>query len=412
MAGNPVPLVDFTTLDVPEDVLNEAPPPRIVNVVNHFNIGNTSIPIETVVIPANPGMGYHRQRFTTVKVHYDNMSVLDFSGKNTVIAGCSNAETARIVAEQFVDFYNRIGWACSIQDFFIDNVVCNVRVPFQIDLKGIKDTYGIEVASDYTKFPGMNFKPQIGCSKISFTIFLSGSVIITGAKSYQQSRVAWWWLYKHVLTQFRLDSTHRFANTSSYWREQTDHRLREACQEASRRHLARVWREEPSFNGPAVVPQTPARRQLTSALQTPMTGASHFLASRHQSVLIPGHFVACPWNKDINVSEVMTQLAGVIMRNKPAELIEWIRPHADAGCFPRGIVNCTVAARGGLRTMLARLQQQTPLLPVAEANALMAIDVPVTSADDDAFTERLLGLFSDYEAPSLYIGSSASTRQQ
>ena len=76
------------------------------------------------------------------------------------------------------------GFEVEIQNFTITNVVCNVKLPWKIDLKKFHKEH--ERESEYepeNKFPAVVYKFDDEPSNVKGLVFHQGSVIVSGATS-------------------------------------------------------------------------------------------------------------------------------------------------------------------------------------------------------------------------------------
>jgi len=195
--------------------LRSAPKPRIVNVVATCEFAGTPLDGESLTQQL-PGVCYNPARFAAVKVRSVHAVTLAFCGGKAVCPGNSSVAAARNTALDYVLTLLELGYTShdvAYRNFRVQNIVCHCATGFEVDLQALADAYTVAVDYNPSAFPGLTYRvprhlhaSRRARSEIVFNVFVSGNVIITGARTYALSRACWAWFYHAVLCHFALDA--------------------------------------------------------------------------------------------------------------------------------------------------------------------------------------------------------------
>jgi Transcription factor TFIID (or TATA-binding protein, TBP) len=81
---------------------------------------------------------------------------------------------------QYTKILQKLGYSCTFMDFTIQNMVASCSVNFPIRLEGLATHFDVYVHYEPEVFPGLVFRMQK--PKVVLLIFVTGKVVITGAK--------------------------------------------------------------------------------------------------------------------------------------------------------------------------------------------------------------------------------------
>ena len=158
--------------------------PIIQNIVCTCNIGST------LYLPGLArklhGSEYNAKRFSAVtfRLKYPKTTALFFGSGKMVCTGAKNINEARLGIIKYVNLVRkRMKIETTIYDFHIQNMVASANVGFPIALESLCIHYGKESSYEPELFPGLIFRMD-DCPAV-FIIFLSGRLVITGAKCTQ-----------------------------------------------------------------------------------------------------------------------------------------------------------------------------------------------------------------------------------
>ncbi|EMP25143.1 TATA box-binding protein-like protein 2 [Chelonia mydas] len=125
---------------------------------------------------------YAFQRFAAVimRIREPRTTALIFSSGKMVCTGAKSEEQSRLAARKYARVVQKLGFPAKFLDFKIQNMVGSCDVKFPIRLEGLVLTHQQFSSYEPELFPGLIYrmiKPRI-----VLLIFVSGKVVLTGAK--------------------------------------------------------------------------------------------------------------------------------------------------------------------------------------------------------------------------------------
>ena len=148
---------------------------------------------------------YNPTRFSAciMRLREPKTTMLLFSSGKCVITGARSAHNAHLAARKFGYILTKVGYNCSYLDFKIQNVVGTTDVLFPIRLEGICASPHQKYTSyEPELFPGLIYR--MIQPKVVLLIFVSGKVVITGARTDVDLSNAMTKIYP-VLNSFKKD---------------------------------------------------------------------------------------------------------------------------------------------------------------------------------------------------------------
>ncbi|KAL3785568.1 hypothetical protein ACHAWO_009402 [Cyclotella atomus] len=150
---------------------------------------------------------FNPRRFAAVimRLREPRATALLFASGRMVVTGCKNSHNCALAAKKFSFIVSKVGFQPSpLIDFKIQNVVGTVDVGFPIRLEGV--VYAHPTFSSYEPelFPGLIYR--LAQPRVVFLIFVSGKVVITGAKTEEQMVEGLKKVYP-ILCEFRKSET-------------------------------------------------------------------------------------------------------------------------------------------------------------------------------------------------------------
>merc|ERR1712216_974451 len=141
------------------------------------------------------GAEYNPKRFSAVilRIHEPETTALIFHSGKMVVTGAKSEVDARTSAKKYARIVQKLG-------FKVQNIVGSCDVKFPIRLEGISLSHSHFSNYEPELFPGLIFRMRQ--PKIVLLIFVSGKVVLTGAKSRKEIYEAFEQIYP-VLTEFR-----------------------------------------------------------------------------------------------------------------------------------------------------------------------------------------------------------------
>lgn len=161
----------------------------IVNVVSTYHLGRglklnlrkMTIYDRFVPVKFNP-MRFAAATINLVNEDGDKTTALMFGSGNMVHTGAKTEEDARLHAQTLVRFLNQyLGIPARVTDFTITNMVCDFKLGFEVDLRGIKTDLGSRVKYKPIKFPACRILSPDDPKKVAL-VYHSGGTVLTGLK--------------------------------------------------------------------------------------------------------------------------------------------------------------------------------------------------------------------------------------
>lgn len=154
--------------------------PQLQNIVSTVNLG-CKLDLKTIALRAR-NAEYNPKRFAAVimRIREPRTTALIFSSGKMVCTGAKSEEQSRLAARKYARVVQKLGFSAKFLDFKIQNMVGSCDVKFPIRLEGLVLTHQQFSSYEPELFPGLIYrmiKPRI-----VLLIFVSGKVVLTGAK--------------------------------------------------------------------------------------------------------------------------------------------------------------------------------------------------------------------------------------
>ena len=107
-------------------------------------------------------------------------TALVFASGKMVCTGAKNEEASRTAARKYARIIQKLGFPVSFSNFTIQNIVGSSDVGFPIDLELISNKHSAYCSYEPEVFPGLVYRMMD--PKIVLLIFVSGKLVLTGAK--------------------------------------------------------------------------------------------------------------------------------------------------------------------------------------------------------------------------------------
>mmetsp|Transcript_13376 Transcript_13376/g.37831 ORF Transcript_13376/g.37831 Transcript_13376/m.37831 type:complete len:220 (+) Transcript_13376:3-662(+) len=146
---------------------------------------------------------YNPQRFSAVvlRIRQPKTTALIFASGKVVITGAKSVQDCRLAARKFGAIIRKVGAKdAKTDDIRVQNIVCSCDCRFPIRLEALALAHGKFSSFEPELFPGLIYR--MVNPKIVLLIFVSGKVVITGAKHQEDSYEAFNKIYP-VLLEFK-----------------------------------------------------------------------------------------------------------------------------------------------------------------------------------------------------------------
>merc|ERR1712168_1371606 len=125
---------------------------------------------------------YNPKRFAAVimRIREPRTTSLIFSSGKMVCTGAKSETESRMAARKFARIIQKLGFDVKFNEFRVQNMVGSVDVQFPIRLEGLVLTHSQFSSYEPELFPGLIYR--MVKPRIVLLIFVSGKVVLTGAK--------------------------------------------------------------------------------------------------------------------------------------------------------------------------------------------------------------------------------------
>jgi len=159
-------------------------------------------------------------RFAAVimRVREPRSTALVFASGKMIVTGAKNENDCKEAAGKYVAIIRKIGFTqAGFYDFRIQNMTATLDVGFPIRLEGLVYAQAAHSTYEPELFPGLVYR--MDDPKIVLLIFVSGKVVMTGAKTLQALSNAALKIFPHLL-EFRKKSSSQTAVVLSTQQQQ------------------------------------------------------------------------------------------------------------------------------------------------------------------------------------------------
>ncbi|BDA43552.1 TATA-box-binding protein 1 [Coccomyxa sp. Obi] len=174
--------------------------PTLQNVVATVNL-DCKLDLKTIAQKAR-NAEYNPKRFAAVimRIREPKTTALIFASGKMVCTGAKSEDHARLAARKYAKVVQKLEFPAMFKDFKIQNIVGSCDVKFPIRLEGLNYSHGPFTSYEPELFPGLIYRMKE--PKVVLLIFVSGKVVLTGAKKREEIYEAFESIYP-VLQQFR-----------------------------------------------------------------------------------------------------------------------------------------------------------------------------------------------------------------
>ncbi|XRB19575.1 transcription initiation factor TFIID TATA-box-binding protein [Pseudoscourfieldia marina] len=154
--------------------------PRMQNVVSTCNL-NCELDLKQIAMHAR-NAEYNPKRFAAVimRIREPKTTALIFASGKVVVTGAKGEDEAKQAARKYARIIQKLDFPVKFADFKVQNMVGSADVKFPIRLEGLSFTHGHYSSYEPELFPGLIYRMKR--PKVVLLIFVSGKVVLTGAK--------------------------------------------------------------------------------------------------------------------------------------------------------------------------------------------------------------------------------------
>merc|ERR1712137_566035 len=155
--------------------------PKLQNIVSTVSLG-CKLDLKKIALHAR-NAEFNPKRFAAVimRIREPRTTALIFSSGKMVCTGAKSEEDSRLAARKYARIVQKLGFhSAKFLDFKIQNMVGSRDVKFPIRLEGLVLTHSQFSSYEPELFPGLIYR--MVKPRIVLLIFVSGKVVLTGAK--------------------------------------------------------------------------------------------------------------------------------------------------------------------------------------------------------------------------------------
>lgn len=174
--------------------------PTLQNIVATVNL-DCKLDLKTIALHAR-NAEYNPKRFAAVimRIREPKTTALIFASGKMVVTGAKSEQDSKLASRKYARIIQKIGFDSKFKDFKIQNIVASCDVKFPIRLEGLAFAHGAFSSYEPELFPGLIYR--MVKPKIVLLIFVSGKVVLTGAKKREEIYQSFENIYP-VLSEFR-----------------------------------------------------------------------------------------------------------------------------------------------------------------------------------------------------------------
>jgi len=174
--------------------------PTLQNIVATVNL-DCRLDLKTIALHAR-NAEYNPKRFAAVimRIREPKTTALIFASGKMVVTGAKSEDDSRLASRKYARIIQKLGFNAKFTDFKIQNIVGSCDIKFPIRLEGLASRHHNFSSYEPELFPGLIYrmlKP-----KIVLLIFVSGKIVLTGAKVREEIYQAFEMIYP-VLQDFK-----------------------------------------------------------------------------------------------------------------------------------------------------------------------------------------------------------------
>lgn len=175
--------------------------PDIQNVVATTNL-DVTLDLKQIAIRAR-NAEYNPKRFAAVimRIREPKTTALIFSSGKIVVTGAKSEKESSRASRKYAKIVHKLGYdKAKFKEFTVQNIVASCDVNFPVCLEALAFAHHQFCSYEPELFPGLIYR--MFNPKIVLLIFVSGKVVLTGAKERKDIYDAFDKIY-HVLTSFK-----------------------------------------------------------------------------------------------------------------------------------------------------------------------------------------------------------------
>ncbi|KAK5108953.1 hypothetical protein LTR62_007668 [Meristemomyces frigidus] len=174
--------------------------PVLQNIVATVNL-DCRLDLKTIALHAR-NAEYNPKRFAAVimRIREPKTTALIFASGKMVVTGAKSEDDSKLASRKYARIIQKLGFNAKFSEFKIQNIVGSCDIKFPIRLEGLASRHHMFSSYEPELFPGLIYRMMK--PKIVLLIFVSGKIVLTGAKVREEIYQAFELIYP-VLSDFR-----------------------------------------------------------------------------------------------------------------------------------------------------------------------------------------------------------------
>jgi transcription initiation factor TFIID TATA-box-binding protein len=128
-----------------------------------------------------------------MRIREPRTTALIFASGKLVVTGAKSEDDSKLASRKFARIIQKLGFGASYTDFKIQNIVASCDIKFPIRLESLSSHHHNFCSYEPEIFPGLVYKMLK--PKIVLLIFVSGKIVLTGAKVREEIYTAFESIY-------------------------------------------------------------------------------------------------------------------------------------------------------------------------------------------------------------------------
>ncbi|RYP60526.1 hypothetical protein DL770_009970 [Monosporascus sp. CRB-9-2] len=174
--------------------------PEVVNIQATVNV-QCRLHLKTIAMHAR-NAEYNPRRFSAVimRIREPNTTALIFASGKIVVTGAKSEPDSRLAVRKLGRTLQKLGYEAKLTEYTVHNMTakCDVQSPIHLEL--LASHHPSFSSYEPELFPGLIYKTVR--PKVVILMFVSGKVVLTGAKRRQDIDQAWDMIYP-IIQEFR-----------------------------------------------------------------------------------------------------------------------------------------------------------------------------------------------------------------
>ncbi|RNA23947.1 TATA-box-binding [Brachionus plicatilis] len=174
--------------------------PTIQNIVSTISVG-CKLDLKKIALKAR-NSEYNPKRFAALimRIRVPRTTALIFSSGKMVCTGAKSETESKLAARKYARIIQKLGFPAKFMDFKIQNIVGCADIQFIVRLESLHTYHTRFCSYEPEIFPGLIYRMLQ--PKVVLLVFVSGKVVITGAKTREEIYEAFNNLYP-ILRSFK-----------------------------------------------------------------------------------------------------------------------------------------------------------------------------------------------------------------